>query len=148
MRGVLYILLLATVALACDNCAKCENEKCMKCNAGYILIGEKCVEGNSILSDCEEYNTEGFGCKRCVEGYTPTISGLCFKCEHVFGPDCLTCNPTSSETCTKCRDGAILTREGACIFCNKYFRQCSECDGNAMRCTKCTNGRKPDNGFC
>ena len=145
---IFFSFLILSVTADCTNCEKCEGSACTKCKDNYMLLGESCVEGNTILEFCEEYHTDRFGCKKCQQGYTPTAHGLCAKCNHVFGPDCLQCDPTSSEKCTECRSGAVLTREGACIVCSKYFRSCSECDGQTMRCTKCNNGKKPTNGFC
>ena len=145
---ILLSITLLLVSATCDHCAECDQSICKKCESPYMLLGENCVEGNTILDFCEEYNQDKFGCKKCVQGYTPTLHGLCVKCDHIFGPDCVSCDQTNSEKCTECKPGATLTREGACIFCKKYFRQCAECDGMTMRCTKCSSGRKPENGFC
>ncbi|KAL7722141.1 High cysteine membrane protein group 2 [Entamoeba marina] len=144
----LFILFFSYSFADCDNCDVCQNDKCIKCLNDYTLIGDQCYLGTSILDNCVDFHNDKFGCKECSNGFVPSIHGLCQKCEHVFGPDCIECDPTSSEKCSKCRDGSVLTREGACIYCNKYFRQCSECDGMKMRCTKCTSGKKPDHGFC
>ncbi|EKE38325.1 hypothetical protein ENUP19_0274G0041 [Entamoeba nuttalli] len=148
MNFIFGALLFIVVFASCDNCKSCEDEKCTDCKSGFMMLGDSCVDGNTVLDHCEEFNTDKFGCKKCARGYSPTLHGLCLKCEHLFGPDCLDCDQTRSDKCTQCRNGAIVTREGACIYCRKYFRQCAECDGMTMRCTKCSNGRKPDNGFC
>ena len=147
---IYFITIIIYFVLAeCNNCNNCQNgKKCIECKNGYTLMGEKCVEGQTILDFCEEYHEKKFGCKKCIEGYTPTMNGLCMKCTHIFGPDCLQCDQTNSEKCIQCQEGAVLTREGACIFCNKYFRKCEECDGMTMRCTKCSNNKTPQDGFC
>ena len=135
MKFILFTLLICSInALTCKN--------------GLMPFGEECVDGNTILDFCEEFHSDKFGCKRCIKDYTPTLHGICVKCTHMFANDCIDCNQTYTQSCNKCREGAIMTREGACIYCHKYFRNCKQCDGQKMRCTLCSNGKKPQNGFC
>ena len=94
-----------------------QTAKCLNCKTNYMPLGDDCVVGTTIMDFCEETHTNKFGCKKCIKGYTPTLHGLCVKCDHIFGPDCVECDPTNSEKCTQCKSGAIITREGACIFC-------------------------------
>ncbi|ELP92255.1 hypothetical protein EIN_118290 [Entamoeba invadens IP1] len=144
----LVVLLSVLVTSECSNCKLCEEGKCKECEPTYTMFGDECIKGESVLDRCVEYESTKFGCKKCVEGFTPSVNGLCLQCTHVFGVDCLECEQTYSTQCSKCKQGTVLTREGACIFCSKYFTYCEECDGQTMRCLKCKNGKSPATGFC
>ena len=64
MKLVIFTLLVSVISA-------------LECPKGLMPFGEECVDGNTILDFCEEFHNDKFGCKRCIQDYTPTLHGIC-----------------------------------------------------------------------
>ena len=127
------------------NCASCDDEKCTKCKAGYILESGKC-------NLCPEgYSCNGGSSKtKCLKGtYAPQGSSTCKECNAGYYSDvdgAKTCSPCpkgteapnkNSTKCESCKKGYYASAKGTknCSLCSagKYtnsegLSQCSSCN--------------------
>ena len=121
----------------CSFVANCESSykgKCLKCDEGYILIGDK-----NSFQICKSENTEDL--KHCEE--INNLTGLCDKCQdgYYLGKTDLKCTETEncSESvfgiCSSCDDGYCL---------DKKNNKCIKNDEILVHCKETLDGKKCD----
>ena len=155
--------------LACneiDNCEKCagsvETLHCIKCNIGYLLLGDKCVKPKCILGEkekcysCNNISNKENECLDCNDGFfLPPESKNKTKCSRCQIDNCKKCD--NRGICIKCQiDYEPFISSGKIISCNPKCElgdgdKCLTCDlekGN-KKCSSCNLGYKLlKNGSC
>lgn len=124
-----------------DNCDKCSNTyKCEKCDAGYLLQNDICVE-------------------KCKDGYIQ-VAQECQKCTVI---DCVICFPSDLSICNKCKVDQILFK-GECVdvcpsgylpesvnnvlTCVPCSSNCKDCIQDPIHCIVCNAGQHLENNIC
>ncbi|EDR25983.1 hypothetical protein EDI_168200, partial [Entamoeba dispar SAW760] len=108
------------------------NGKCVECLNTYSpnLKGE-CI--NTKIEYCEEQN--GYGCKRCKEGYYLTKDMKCLKCDD----KCETCYGTSTY-CMSCSNDKYLRNDKTCQSNKELNGTCLQILADGSGCGICKNG--------
>lgn len=141
----------------CYSCAEPNTEKedgfCKKivhCESDEWNNDRVCEKCNKACETCEgsSASLEGGGCLECKEGYKKNEAGECDKCEGYLESErckpcqeaCKTCDgPThflnSGWGCIECNDGFY---ESININCEKCDKNCKTCEGQASKCTSCS----------
>ncbi|EDR25791.1 protein serine/threonine kinase, putative [Entamoeba dispar SAW760] len=108
------------------------NGKCVECSNTYSpnLNGE-CI--NTKIEYCEEQN--GYGCKRCEEGYYLTRDMKCLKCDD----KCETCYGTPTY-CMSCSNDKYLRNDKTCQSNEELNGTCLRILADGSGCGICKNG--------
>ncbi|ELP83566.1 protein serine/threonine kinase, putative [Entamoeba invadens IP1] len=141
------------------NCEECNTKSCLKCNLGYVLIGQ---DGSYSCQDmhCKTIKTPE-KCLECSEEYFLNIEGDCVPiiehCRYYDTTKCIECDSPNyylvnnkcttneSEThcyqstqigCVECVDGYYS--DGS--VCNKCNTKCKKCVSTFDTCTSCITG--------
>ena len=135
-----------------SNCDQChyegENSICDKCNSGYYLKNNTCIQCNWIVE------TEGKACEvcsddlkdnsvkscNCTTQYTESDSKQCIKC-----PDnCFSCsNKNGNLKCLSCDEGYGLNSKGICVTCGDNCDYCYFDNNDNPICLYCKSNSKP-----
>ena len=108
-----------------DNCKKCNNTQCIKCDSGYIYENNKCL---LEIQNCSNYDDDG-KCTKCKEdNYKPSNNGsLCKKIDE----NCAIYNNTNNN-CSNCEKNYRLSNG----LCYKDVANCKNFDINEL-CVEC-----------
>ena len=152
----------------CESCKKIKNcesysgtlnsPKCQKCEIGYKLISNECVEilcqkgMNEKCLHCNMERDKKEECLSCNEGYfLPENAEDKTKCEKCSLEGCKTCSgELNNEKCLEC-NGYPYIINGEIKTCNDCKvgsgENCLSCDKN-NKCKTCNKGYKLVDGKC
>eukprot|EP01017_Pseudomicrothorax_dubius_P033394 TRINITY_DN4471_c0_g3_i1.p1 TRINITY_DN4471_c0_g3~~TRINITY_DN4471_c0_g3_i1.p1 ORF type:complete len:508 (+),score=84.18 TRINITY_DN4471_c0_g3_i1:42-1565(+) len=122
------------------NCISCNEDKCLRCSAGFVLKDNKCVECPANCAAC----ADGAACTKCTSRFFLKADKTCGACPG----NCLECEEEGK--CKKCIANlgikVLQNVNGKCVTCPTNCQECTE-DGNT--CTKCwVNARLTENKRC
>jgi hypothetical protein len=118
-----------------DNCAEYENnEKCRRCEAGYLLNNAK----TKCIGNCAELDSND-NCKKCTDGYaiiteenSQAVEPYCI----LIMEGCKEIETNQPSNCKNCMDGYLKKEDNSCKFdgCREYTTDdtpiCSSCYSN------------------
>ncbi|KAL4473929.1 hypothetical protein ABPG74_022793 [Tetrahymena malaccensis] len=165
-----YVLIQPSSCLPCsqflNDCAVCSSTtNCLKCQ-NLILYQGQCVTKCDQSKGLYTYNnqckpcqspciqcTSATNCILCGDGFI--VSGnICVACNQL----CLTCNGTTSQNCSSCRQGFYLQTIGQGLsvctlncnsgyYANKLLGSCVQCDQSCSECSDQISCKKCNNGY-
>ncbi|CAI2387538.1 unnamed protein product [Moneuplotes crassus] len=96
---------------AMSNCNDCNADKntCNRCNEGFVLDSNTCVEETCLVSNCMDCaSPSATDCIACKPGFVLSSSTVCDACP----TNCLDCSG-GVGTCDLCDSGFIISQDGS-----------------------------------
>ncbi|KAH0574168.1 Cysteine-rich membrane protein 1 [Spironucleus salmonicida] len=125
----------STLCITGNYCQGKFGDKCLSCT--LIVNGKSCKCGSVLLQNCKECNSDGVGCKSCLDGYYP-YNNICVTNSCISGGPSSTCaignycpdgdgNKSNCLTCTNVSPNACQCGANFCQICGSTNNTCGSC---------------------
>ncbi|EAS05248.2 hypothetical protein TTHERM_01364620 (macronuclear) [Tetrahymena thermophila SB210] len=160
---------------SCKTCVGPLATDCIECKREAYKVDPSSKLCQCAINNCQQCNTEGTECLKCIGGYAKK-EGQCIFCDEQNGffidlnnicqkchSSCLKCNGPNENNCLQCKNSGfkldlatskcICTIEN-CVQCSEDGQSCQKCIDNYTYvnkvCTLCdlNNGYYLESGIC